>query len=166
MLDLVTGKSLETIRSSVRLGNSALWLMFLPLVVSLCATGCSTFDRDWKAAAATTVPVNDISGCWQGTWRSDVNGHTDKLRCLVARQSETNYTARFHAKYHKILSFGYTVNLAVKESGEMFHFQGEANLGKLAGGIYDYVGEASATNFFSTYRCKYDHGIFQMARPE
>lgn len=141
-------------------------LNLLPLVACLTTIGCSTFNRDWKAAAVTSAPANDIAGRWQGTWRSEVNGHTDKLRCLVTKQSETSYTARFHAKYHKILSFGYTVNLAVKESGGVFHFQGEANLGKLAGGLYDYAGDASATNFFSTYRCKYDHGIFQMARPE
>ena len=34
-----------------------------------------------------------------------------------------------------------------------------------AGGLYTYKGRATATNFFSTYSCKYDHGIFEMTRP-
>ena len=39
------------------------------------------------------------------------------------------------------------------------------NLGWLAGGVYHYEGRADATNFFSTYTSKYDHGTFQMTRP-
>ena len=165
MMAQFTGKTCGAFRTWVRLGYSGCWLILLPLLAALATVGCSTFNREWKAAAATPAATNDVSGRWQGIWRSDVNGHTGKLRCMVTRQSGTNYTARFHAKYRKILSFGYTVELAVQESAGLFHFQGEANLGKLAGGIYDYAGEASATNFFSTYRCKYDHGIFQMSRP-
>jgi hypothetical protein len=36
----------------------------------------------------------------------------------------------------------------------------------MAGGVYTYEGSASATNFTSTYNSKYDHGVFQMRRPE
>ncbi len=165
MMSDFNGKTLMPFRTSARFGKTDFWLVLLPVLAALATTGCSTFNHDWKAAAAEPVPANDIAGRWQGTWRSEVNGHTDKLRCLVTAQSATNYQARFHAKYRKILGFGYTVNLSVKESPGAFQFQGEADLGKLAGGVYQYVGEATATNFFSTYRCKYDHGIFQMGRP-
>ncbi len=34
-----------------------------------------------------------------------------------------------------------------------------------SGGVYHYDGDATPTNFFSTYKSKYDHGTFQMTRP-
>jgi len=40
--------------------------------------------------------------------------------------------------------------------------EGQADLGKLAGGIYQYKGEAGETAFNCTYRCAFDHGRFQL----
>ena len=110
-------------------------------------------------------PANDIAGRWQGIWLSESTGHTDRLRCLMVKQADGSYRARFHAKYRKIFSFGYTVPLQVEAVSERFKFQGEADLGWYAGGHYHYEGEASLTNFSSTYRCPSDHGTFEMTRP-
>ena len=41
----------------------------------------------------------------------------------------------------------------------------QADLGKLAGGVYYYEGRANATNLVSTYRSMKDHGRFELARP-
>ena len=133
-------------------------------LVALLGTGCSSFNREWKAAAAALPPANEITGRWQGTWSSQQNGHTDKLRCLIVKQGDDVYQARFQAKYRKYLSFGYTVPLHAKHVA-VFQFEGEADLGWLAGGLYHYAGKASPTDFFSTYQCKRDHGVFQMTRP-
>ena len=133
--------------------------------MALLASGCS-FDRAWKAAAHPSFPTDDFEGRWTGTWLSEANGHTDKLRCLVTKQPDGKYQARYHSKYRKVLSFGYTTTLDVKRTGDTYHFSGEADLGWYAGGIYRYEGNANRTNFFSTYSCKYDHGTFQMSRPE
>jgi hypothetical protein len=132
----------------------------------LTTSGCSSFNSEWKKAAQNPVPTGEIEGRWQGSWLSDANHHTGALRCIVCKQQEGTYKARFHAKYEKVLSFGYTVNLSVKPAeGGQQKFEGEANLAWWAGGVYHYEGQASATNFFSTYSCKYDHGTFQMKRP-
>ena len=133
--------------------------LLIPLI-----TGC-TFNHDWNKAAAQPPPPDSMLGRWQGVWVSDVSHHTDKLRCVVTKKDDGSYRARFHAKYHHVLSFGYTVPLKVEPTTNGFHFSGEANLGWLAGGVYHYDGHADATNFFSTYSCKYDHGTFQMGRP-
>ncbi len=129
-------------------------------------TGCSTFNRDWNEEPARVIIPTDISGHWQGSWRSEVNGHHGALRCIVRQEDEHHYQARYRAIYGKIFSFEYTVPITVERSRDLFTFKGEANLGKLAGGIYDYEGTASPTNFYSTYRSKYDHGVFQMTRPD
>ena len=134
---------------------------------ALLVAGCSSFNREWKAAAQRPAAPGSIEGRWQGTWRSDANGHTDELRCLNTRTNDA-YSARLHARYRKVVrfSFGYTVPLVVtaKEGGAQF--EGAANLGWLAGGRYTYKGSATPTNFFSTYSCKYDYGVFEMTRPK
>ncbi len=149
-------------RSKTRL-VSALALLLL-LIALVLGSGCSCFNHEWKMAAATPAPDTGLQGRWQGTWHSDANGHAGKLRCVVTRTDDAMYRARFHAKYMKVLSFGYTVSLKAEPTTNGFSFSGAANLGRLAGGVYHYEGHAD-TNFFSTYSCKYDHGTFQMTRP-
>ena len=137
------------------------------LLVALVLSGCSSFNHQWNKAAAQPAPTTDILGRWQGTWKSDASGHNDPLRCLITRSDQGAYQARFHARYHKVFTFGYTVKLNVTKTddNDAFHFRGDANLHWWAGGMYHYEGKATPTNFFSTYRCKYDHGTFQMTRP-
>lgn len=130
------------------------------------ATGCSTFNRDWKAALQSPPPTNDLTGAWEGRWTSAPSGHAGRLRCLMVRKSDTEYDAHFHANYKKVLSFSYTVPLEVHRVGESWKFNGEADLGKLAGGVYTYEGAASSSQFFSTYHCARDHGKFEMTRPQ
>jgi len=134
------------------------------LLALFLAGGCTTFDHDWKKAGGQ-APTDDLQGRWQGVWASEADGHTDKLRCVVTKNEDGTYRARFHAKYRKVLSFGYTVPLKVEQAAGAYKFRGEADLGWLAGGEYYYEGHADRTNFFSTYKCKYDHGTFQMSRP-
>jgi len=138
------------------------------LIVAFWFTGCSSFERDWRAAALTPRLQDDLAGRWEGTWRSEANGHNDQLRAVIAMGSNGVYSTRFHARYKKGLfrfSFGYSVPLQVRQTNDTYQFHGEADLGWLAGGLYRYEGSAAGTNFFSNYRCKYDHGTFQMTRP-
>jgi hypothetical protein len=138
------------------------WIMIIALPL---LAGCSSFGRDWKAAARDPVSAGSIEGRWEGTWRSDSNGHRGRLRCILTQQNESVLRARFHAKYAGVLSFGYTAPLTVTNVAGIWRFTGEADLGKLAGGVYRYDGTASPTNFHSTYRAKSDHGVFEMTRP-
>lgn len=135
-------------------------LLLLPLLA-----GCSGFGREWKTAAGMPVVANSIAGRWEGTWRSDANGHHGRLRCILTPQNGSQFEARFHAKYAGLLSFAYTAPLTVTNEAGVWRFSGEANLGKLAGGVYRYDGSASPTHFHSTYRAKSDHGVFELRRP-
>ena len=134
-------------------------------VLPMVTGGCTSFDHDWQNAARQFPSPEDIQGRWQGVWLSDVNHHTDSLRCVITKKSDGVYKARFLARYHRVLSFGYTTLLKTEPDGAEWKFTGEANLGWLKGGVYHYEGRASVTNYFSTYRCKYDNGTFQMGRP-
>ena len=138
------------------LAFSLLWLV---------AAGCSTFNHDWMQAAAQPMPADNIGGRWEGSWQSEVNGHAGRLRCLVTKHARGQYEARFHANYFKILTFGYTVTLQAQETAGTIQLKGEADLGRFAGGKYTYEGQATPTNFVSTYRADGDHGTFHMKRP-
>lgn len=131
----------------------------------LLVTGCSSFNRDYKSVAARQSAGHDLAGAWDGHWRSDKNGHNGRLRCIMTAQQGNLYTARFRARYLKILAYEYSVPLTVHREGTNFTFEGSANLGKLAGGLYTYKGTATLSEFHSTYSCKWDHGKFQLARP-
>jgi len=150
-------------------------LLFLPApagmvacaaALAMLSSGCSTFHRDWRAATATPPPAKDISGPWEGSWLSDVNGHHGRLRCVVSRLDKGRYRAHYRATYWKIFRFGYTADLQVAQpSSDTFRFRGEADLGWWGGGVYHYDGQATPTNFFSTYKSEHDHGRFEMTRP-
>ena len=130
----------------------------------MAAAGCSSFHKEWKTAARRS-PTGGIEGRWDGSWRSESNGHKGRLRCLIRKVDDVNYAARFRANYWKIFTFGYTVPLAVRGEPGVFKFSGQADLGKLAGGVYHYEGEATSDRFLSTYICARDRGVFEMKRP-
>lgn len=129
-------------------------------------TGCSTFERDWRAAASKAPqPAEPILGRWDGEWRSDVSGHHGRLRAIVTPGEGGQYLARYRARWACCFSFEYTVPVSAQKSGERHLFQGSADLGRLAGGVYHYDGSATSGEFTSSYRSRSDHGWFRMGRP-
>lgn len=141
----------------------------LAAVILAASTGCSSFHTAWKTASELppALDADTIEGRWEGRWESDRNHHNGRLRCIVTRQTNGLYSARFHANYRILfnLRFGYTAILDVTREDRRNRFSGEADLGWYAGGIYRYEGQATATHFVSTYSCKHDHGTFRMTRP-
>lgn len=133
----------------------------------LFLSGCSSFNHDWRKAGKNSAPPDEVTGRWEGRWRSDANGHHDKLRCLITKVDERNYDAKFRATYKKWITvhFGYTVRLEASPGTNGVTFRGSENLGWLAGGVYTYEGRANPTNFYSKYDSKYDRGTFEMKRP-
>src|SRR5687768_338166 len=96
------------------------------LLVLLLASGCSSFERQWKKTVQAPTPADGLTGAWEGRWLSHANGHNDKLRCLVTSDPQKGTHARFHAKYKKIFSFGYTVPLEARQETNRWIFKGEA----------------------------------------
>src|SRR5688572_29844890 len=138
-------------------------------IVSIAFTslfcGWSSFNKEWKAALNSPAPTTSIQGPWAGEWRSDKNGHHGSLRCVVSKTSDTTYRAHYRATYWKILRYSYVATLNGAETNGTVHLKGEADLGKLAGGVYKYEGTATPSDFRSSYSSKDDHGKFEMGRP-
>jgi hypothetical protein len=141
--------------------------LFALLGLVLILTGCSTFDRDYQAALKQPVSAESPVGPWTGRWTSDKMGHTGELRCLVQKDiGDDLYTARFKARFWKCFTYTSTATLTMKPKGEEFYFDGNAQLGWLAGGEYKYEGRVNPKFFFSEYQCKWDNGTFYMERPK
>ncbi len=138
------------------------------MAAGLVLCGCSAFDYEWRQAARQRVPTEGITGRWEGRWISQANGHNDGLRALITAVDSNHYDVKFHAAYKQWVTvyFGYTVRMEAKPGADgSVLFRGSEDLGALAGGVYSYEGQADRTNFFSTYKSKYDHGTFEMQRP-
>jgi hypothetical protein len=133
------------------------------LVLGLVAGGCSTFNREWRRADLPADAAG-LTGRWEGTWRSEVNGHHGGLRALVRHAEGHRYDVRYRASYGKIFRFSYRGDWLVDPATNgVSRFAGQANLG--IWGDYWFSGWATSTNYTSTYESKSDHGVFEMRRP-
>ncbi|WP_138087703.1 hypothetical protein [Phragmitibacter flavus] len=145
----------------------------LILALTLFLTSCAIpYNHAWNQAAATssTTAPTDLSGAWQGTWRSEGTGHHGKLRAIVSPDPDPKqpnaWTFRYHATWAKFLSGGYKAHhIATPQPDQSYKISGEQNLGKLFGGIFKYDGNATSTHFKATYQSKADHGVFELTRP-
>ena len=138
----------------------------LGLFATLFVVGCSSFNRDWKKAV--DQPVHGIEGRWIGRWHSDHNQHNGALRCLINKKEKDLYETRFHAKYKLsflTISYPYDMEMTITPTGDTYNFKGEADLGWLAGGVYQYNGTGTTTNLAINYRSPKDHGTFRLQRP-
>ncbi len=137
----------------------------------LSLVGCTDFKEQWRKAtdeaAKRKGKYADLTGPWEGTWKSDVNGHNGKLRCLITRQDDGTYEFHYWAQWQKVLSGSFRENYEVvdKKDGS-FTFSGEKDLGKM-GGKFTHKGTAKATSLDATYRSELgDHGVFELTRPK
>ena len=138
----------------------------LALFAALITVGCSSFNRDWKKAAGQEI--QGIEGRWIGRWHSDHNQHNGVLRCLISKKEVDLYETRFHAKYKLsilTISYPYDMVMTINSSGDTYYFKGEANLGRLAGGVYQYDGIGTINHLAINYRSPKDHGTFRLQRP-
>jgi hypothetical protein len=127
--------------------------------------GCSTFDRDYQKALDARTSGEGIQGPWEGRWKSEGGHGGDKLRALLERTAPDTYHARFRAQYWGIFAADEDVDLHVSSTAPI-KAAGEADLGFFKGGVYQYDATITPSQFDATYKSKYDHGQFNLARPK
>jgi len=136
----------------------------------LLLASCTDFKKAWaeeleKAGAEKAAP-HDLTGAWEGTWTSKMNGHNGKLRCIVTKQKDGQYEFHYWAQWQRVLSGSFTANYKVVEKGEKYTVTGEKDLGKL-GGKFTHKGTATSDTFTATYKSDVgDHGVFELKRPK
>ncbi len=142
---------------------------------ALVLSGCASFERDWKAAErrpeTRSVEKSDaFTGRWDGRWTSAKHRTSDgysggRLRCILTKIDDHHYEARFKANW-MIFASGYTTVFDVERHGRELHLEGQHALMPLFGGVYRYKGRVTPERFMATYDSAYDHGTFEMRRPQ
>jgi hypothetical protein len=135
-------------------------------ITALFLSSCSmTFHREWRASVKQG-PKPGVEGAWQGTWKSDVNGHHGRLRAVVGpvKNAEGDHAFRYHATWGNILSGSYLTDHRVKDGKGSSTFTGQHDMPNWAGGRYTYCGTVKGDEFSACYQCAKDKGTFQMKR--
>ena len=142
----------------------------IALSILLMTIGCSSFNKKWEQATAVSVPADDVVGPWEGKWQSRKGHGSGKLLCVIEQATDTNdpkapYTAHFRATFWGIFKSSYSIPLT-RQDGAANTFEGEKDLGWLAGGLYTYRADITPTTFNAKYESKGDSGLFELARPK
>jgi hypothetical protein len=152
------------------------------LLLAFTAAGGCSFDRKWRdmkraaispdaSDAQADAPSDALAGRWEGSWASNVNGHSGRLRAIitpVAGEADPKYyRVDFDAYFMGILRFGHGMTVVATPNSKpgTIAFTGEEDLGKMAGGVYRYAGTADGRTFTSSYESSNDRGRFEMTRP-
>lgn len=147
-----------------------LWLV-LPLLIGSLLPSCSTFayQADFEKAVAAAPPAPaDPTGPWKGSWKSNMNGHSGPLWCMVnpTPGAQDSYDFRYHAGWGKFEfgDFTHTVPGAMTPANTLA-VQGKM---ELAGFVGTYTVDGTATK--DTFKAKYksdqgDHGTMTLKRP-
>jgi hypothetical protein len=136
--------------------------------VALSSCGTGSYQRDFERASVTLVrPSTTAAGPWQGTWKSDANGHHGPLWCIVeptpAKSGSFNF--RYRAGWGAVNFGDYTHTTPTRLEGDgSIRLSGEMPLpGGL--GIYQVRGRLTRDAFDATYHSAADHGTMTLRRP-
>jgi hypothetical protein len=131
---------------------------------ALVITSCSSprYERTWQ----TTRLAKDMSplGCWEGTWRSETNGHQGKLRCLVTRMDQ-GYQFHYQARWGYFFTGEFKIVCPVEPSSPgVWKVRGSKDLGTSFGGTFSHEATISQTTLEARYSAALDHGVMQLQR--
>ncbi|HEX4131218.1 MAG TPA: hypothetical protein VHZ24_14355 [Pirellulales bacterium] len=155
--------SRQTFRSRYARVVSVLLLLGAVSAIVGC-TPFSNFRSQCECASCKYSGAADLSGCWEGTWCSQHSGHNGYLDAVITPCGGGKYHARFHATFFKFFSYEYETTLTAYAQDGVYHFSGQKDLGRIAGGMYYYNGTTTACDFYATYCSSKDHGVFKMRR--
>lgn len=134
------------------------------LAVAQLVIGCSTvYNQKWKRASKQAESQTSVVGRWEGSWLSAVNQHSGKLKCIVSETSSEKYDFHYWARW-SVFSWTYHLKLPVEATDTVTSFSGTKNLGKLAGGAFEFEGKVEGDRFEANYNSKFDRGQFTMRR--
>jgi hypothetical protein len=139
-------------------------------VVSLLVVGSATADPqkpDVPKKAPAKTP--DVTGAWIGTWgpldppkkvkEKAPNGMP--MECKVVMKDGT-WSATFEGECGR--PYKYTIKMDGRAAGGAVLFKGTTDLGPDDGGVYDWIGRASDTEFVGFYTSEKYTGVFRLTR--
>lgn len=139
------------------------WLTLFPI---LLLTSCSRYSSDYKKAASKFQQGKTPAGPWEGTWKSNHNGHTGPLWCLVSPDKDPNFwNFRYRAGWGA-LKFGDYVHRVETKLGPDGTLPMDASMTLPANfGTYAVKGTLTPTKFDLRFKGNGDHGTMTLTRP-
>src|SRR5262245_15756138 len=112
----------------------------------------------------------DIVGKWTGTWTSFNPAQATaqprelckKLDATVTKTSDTVWNATFEGDCGR--PYTYKISLEGRLVGGVVMFKGTVDLGAQDGGVFDWVGRGTTSEFIGFYTSAYSTGYFTMKR--
>ena len=120
------------------------------------------FDREWDRFQPRSS--QGIQGCWTGKWKSFDTRKESIVKCILTRIAPATYFGSFSSKYLDFFNMAYEVQFRVIENRNEYHFEGAADLGRLAGGVHHFKGIGTPTALVWQYRSAKDEGEIQFHR--
>jgi hypothetical protein len=106
----------------------------------------------------------DLSGKWNGTWRSEISEHKGPLKAKFTVLDDSKVQARFNGRFFKLIPFHFNVTLEiVKNEDGVVTLKGQENLGRTLG-TYTYNATYSNGKFVAKYSTEKDKGVFEVSR--
>jgi hypothetical protein len=134
------------------------------------------------AAAVVTLPAQgqrgrgpqgppEIAGKWTGTWSSFNPARSTEQPKEMCKQLDADivrngdvWVATFEGDCGR--PYKYKISMNGRLSGGVVLFTGTADLGAQDGGVYDWVGRATAGEFIGFYTSAHATGFFNLSRPK
>ncbi|MBN8458524.1 MAG: hypothetical protein J0M04_11870 [Verrucomicrobia bacterium] len=121
-----------------------------------------------RTVTATKVPAANACGPWKGAWKSEVNGHTGPLWCLI--RPDDDQADRFHFRYRagwgwfRFGDYDHAVEGRMDAKGTLRLRGGMELPGGL--GVYHVDGAVTRSAFVAKYQSAHDRGSIILSRPE
>ena len=139
------------------------WLLVVVAIVSTTAG-----DARAQRGRGTQAPP-EITGTWSGTWSSFNPAQATpqpkevckKLDAVVARDAD-GWVATFEGDCGR--PYKYKISMKGRLAGGVVLFTGTVDLGAQDGGVYDWVGRATGTEFIGFYTSAYSTGFFNLTQ--
>jgi hypothetical protein len=112
-------------------------------------------------------PSPQVTGDWTGTWGvlgKMEQGPQMRLDCKVVSMGKEKWQATFEGECGR--PYKYTIKMLGRQAGNVVLFKGTADLGKEDGGVYDWIGRATESEFVGFYTSQGYTGTFKLTRPK
>lgn len=126
-------------------------------------------DKPKYDTKPATPPKAD--GNWTGKWgpfNPAKSTEVDDAKCKIidAKVTEKDgvWSATFEGECGR--PYKYTIKMEGRQAGSVVLFKGTSDLGPKDGGVYDWIGRATDTEFVGFYTSGHYSGFFQMKRPK
>jgi hypothetical protein len=123
-----------------------------------------------KQEPTTPGKPPNVTGAWTGTWgpyapQAPVEKEAKKvemrLDCDVVLKDGT-WQATFEGECGR--PYKYTIKMEGRQAGGVVLFKGTTDLGEKDGGVYDWIGRATDTEFIGFYTSAKYTGVFRLTR--